>query len=1338
MTKLKKIMLMVILFTLLTSILSGIVLADDISSIQGKESPLHFVDFFTVDDEINSMATDSEGNIYLTFELDESDDSFIKKFNNKGEEVKTWWDYKEDKFNHPKGITVNNEDGTDYVYVADTGNKQILKLTTSGEYVEAYNNGNYEPCDLSFDGQNNMYVTFPDLSWGEEIKKLVIKEDGTQEWIDMPSIMNGEVELSNNSRIATNTLGIIYVTNNGQAYSYYDDTNENDAETSENDDGTESSISEPMYSGFGPANILSSYYGIDIDKDNNLYVPYEYSDYSTHKSYRYILKYNSSIELIEAYGGEWSPTEESLLNRPSEITVDSKGNIYVVDGNKVKLLDIVSPDVTFTFTPTPKEINGHAKNYDVDVKLNDPDPASGHPEAGIFQYEWSTTSGPIEFQPINQFNTFEIKHGDDKDENDKPDLSSIYKSFGEEIGYLHVKVRDKAGNESVIVSDGYLFDKKGPEITYAPKGGEDARPDYNISVTASDVSGIVKNTFKYVVLTHDGKPEDDMWINFYSTTDSAIEITDNIKMSDTITESGIYYLWLYGEDKFVNDTLVNCGKYVLDTSLRNINITATGISANLENNTDYNQDYNIDVDTLSGDDVNIYYQWTDSNNQPDENSEDWIEPDGQNVNYGKKYSGTKYFHVKSVVDGNIYYDSRELLFDNEAPEITVSPNSSTTPKNNVSTEVQIQNNIDGQASKFYTKWILKSELSDNDDNWIDNINFTEDDITTEAAIVLDKSDGRYILFVKAVDVVGNEKVIHSGEFAIDNTSPTGSVEIQNTTVTTNVVVINLDAVDNLSDSNSIKYTYSIDNGDNWSEQWIPVSDGLELTLTSNEKLQDISVSVKYKDEAGNTSKEYSVSETIGYNPIGVTTWIEYSTTDWTNEDIVATLTYDEIYNGKIEILNNEGSGLYTFVDNGVFYFEIKDKVTDSIRKIRAQVYNIDREVSVPEIIKSTTLPTNESVTITLKPREEINILDNDGSLGYLFTDSDNDGSYEYDFTESGVYTLNLKDELNNTTSVAIEIDNIDKTPPVLSCSKSAIEATTEPVKVDITADEPIVILNNLGSNRRTFDENGSFTFKVEDYAGNTSEIMITVDNIDREPPKVWIEYSETNWTKESVVATIKSDEDFNILNNDGSDKFTFNENGRFYFKVSDDAGNEKMAEALVTNIDKISPRISFAGEEHAVLIKGGSEDALNDYVAHDNNDGNITDKVTLDKSEYDISVEGTYKIVYTVSDEAGNECEVIREVTVISSDQLKIYVNGIDADQDKPIIIDSKYINLNILNNQGIYKIKWKKGKSLQGNMKQNCNLSDGQAFHVEDMGWYTIYFQDQERNTKLIKIYAY
>ena len=94
---------------------------------------------------------------------------------------------------------------------------------------------------------------------------------------------------------------------------------------------------------------------------------------------------------------------------------------------------------------------------------------------------------------------------------------------------------------------------------------------------------------------------------------------------------------------------------------------------------------------------------------------------------------------------------------------------------------------------------------------------------------------------------------------------------------------------------------------------------------------------------------------------------------------------------------------------------------------------------------------------------------------------------------------------------------------------------------------------------------------------------------------------------------------------------------------------EKSKQKSQTEKDTKNPTITLFGAE-TVKTTLGKKYKDKGATAKDNVDGDITDKIKV-KSEVDTSKEGTYKVIYTVSDKAGNTATKERTVIVTKEEK---------------------------------------------------------------------------------------
>jgi hypothetical protein len=135
--------------------------------------------------------------------------------------------------------------------------------------------------------------------------------------------------------------------------------------------------------------------------------------------------------------------------------------------------------------------------------------------------------------------------------------------------------------------------------------------------------------------------------------------------------------------------------------------------------------------------------------------------------------------------------------------------------------------------------------------------------------------------------------------------------------------------------------------------------------------------------------------------------VSYSTTEPTNQDVVATVALSD---GTV---TSEGGDTHVFTENGGWTFEFTDDVGNT-GSIVAEVTWIDKTSPTAEVSYSTTEPTNQDVVATVAL--------SDGTVT-------SEGGDTHVFTENGSWTFEFTDDVGNTGSIVAEVTWIDKAPP---------------------------------------------------------------------------------------------------------------------------------------------------------------------------------------------------------------------------------------------------------------------------------------------------------------------
>ncbi|MFC0213575.1 Ig-like domain repeat protein [Paenibacillus chartarius] len=444
----------------------------------------------------------------------------------------------------------------------------------------------------------------------------------------------------------------------------------------------------------------------------------------------------------------------------------------------------------------------------------------------------------------------------------------------------------------------------------------------------------------------------------------------------------------------------------------------------------------------------------------------------------------------------------------------------------------------------------------------------------------------------------------------------------------------------------------------------------------------------------------------------------YSERGWTNRNVTVTVSPADA--SPVTVVNNNGSSAYTFSDNGTFTFVLRDAAGNEAQ-YTAVVDRIDKTVPTATIEYSTSQATRADVRVRVAANEPITVIGNDGNTFY-------------DFTSNGSYTFRIKDRAGNETSVPASVNYIDRTPPVLSLEYSTTASTKSDVVVKLKASEPMQILNNNRSDQYVFRENGKFKFYVQDLAGNTAEIEAVVNNIDKSTAKVNYKYSETAPTKNNVTVKLEADRALTYTGISGN-TVTFTENGTRWLEATDALGNVYVLKVTVGNIDREAPKLRFLNGDDLLLQIGSAVTPAADVEATDNIDGNVNNKLTV---THNIQTQqpGTYTITYRVTDAAGNTAVVTRKAVVVAPTSFSAYVNSKAAGEDDLLVYGNK-LQVQLFGDQGNNAVKWLRGYKSMGDFKKVRSLIPSDGLPITNYGFYTLLVEDQERQTKLIRVYV-
>ena len=118
-----------------------------------------------------------------------------------------------------------------------------------------------------------------------------------------------------------------------------------------------------------------------------------------------------------------------------------------------------------------------------------------------------------------------------------------------------------------------------------------------------------------------------------------------------------------------------------------------------------------------------------------------------------------------------------------------------------------------------------------------------------------------------------------------------------------------------------------------------------------------------------------------------------------------------------------------------------------------------------------------------------------------------------------------------------------------------------------------------------------------------------------------------------------------------------NETGTYEIVVTENlvSGRKNILKSGQYEIDKDIP-ILEVGDEHLTLKQGKHIDIMGNVQATDNFDGDLTGKVTTNVDKIKLNKIGNHKLIYTVSDTAGNEVSKTVYIQVVKDNTIQLLI----------------------------------------------------------------------------------
>lgn len=441
----------------------------------------------------------------------------------------------------------------------------------------------------------------------------------------------------------------------------------------------------------------------------------------------------------------------------------------------------------------------------------------------------------------------------------------------------------------------------------------------------------------------------------------------------------------------------------------------------------------------------------------------------------------------------------------------------------------------------------------------------------------------------------------------------------------------------LVEGNHYAHVASIDNAGNVSDtqtlnfDMIAPKIALTPNLTSGVSNQDLSVSVK------------SIDSESGVKSV--------------------TLPDGTVVNGDTATFNVTKNGVYTVksIDNA------GNETTQSI-PIGGTGASVSIDKTAPTITATFDKAdgwTNQNITVTVKATDtesgvdKLTLADGTEVKGDTAT---------FSVKSNGTYRITAYDKAGNSSYKDIDISagasglGIDKLAPDLDVSSDTTSWTNKPITLTAKAEDfdsgiKSIILpdgTSVPGVLATYkvSQNGTYTFKGIDNAGNTTTSDIEVKIIDVNKPTLNLTIDDNaTWTKDDVTINAKAlDSESGIKSitlPDGkevpSDSTTFkaNGNGTYKFKTIDNAGNVVEQSIDVKCIDKTSPTVPD--------ISGIASDGLDKW--------RNTDYIPSVKMSNTSTSSGTKEIQYQIVDKTTGK--VIKDWSTFVTGKTAISNEGI-------------------------------------------------------------------------------
>ena len=386
-------------------------------------------------------------------------------------------------------------------------------------------------------------------------------------------------------------------------------------------------------------------------------------------------------------------------------------------------------------------------------------------------------------------------------------------------------------------------------------------------------------------------------------------------------------------------------------------------------------------------------------------------------------------------------------------------------------------------------------------------------------------------------------------------------------------------------------------------------------------------------------------------------YLEASTKDWTNEDIVLTVRIDSLGQGLSgDYLSwktdAEGNDIWTdhitctVGRNGTYTCKIRD-IAGNTSQASIVVSNIDKQKPSGEIISSVEEWTREDVELKVDakdaeataeygasgmPQEPYlwGVMSGDGGITWGSADGGESGGSgsadetpdgdmpepavpdwtdrdSYTASQNGTYVCRVRDNVGNTADIVYKVTNIDKLPPEVQMVPSVREWTNQDIVISGRgSDGETDGYGSSGIHDRGYawgvqKTSGEITWLTFGEGDNTGEPESPGDSGSPETAEVLLETGAAGGKEETGGSGKDEGEDEATPNWTDQDTLTVSQNGTYVFRMKDNAGNETQSCIRITNMDRLAPVGVITADtteqvkKVALRVSGNDADATASY-----------------------------------------------------------------------------------------------------------------------------------------------